>query len=180
MPTANEKILADFIKNQTHLLRYADGLAEELLEHLGKTNQPLNDAVVSWLSEMEDARDLSTRDGRSWQKGFEETVASLREPAWDELEATFTEQLKELAITEAQGAAHIIQGAIPVVLGLQTPPADKLHAIVKSQPLEGKVLKEWLAKAKRTDVDSIVTQACLLYTSPSPRDGLLSRMPSSA
>ena len=24
------------------------------------------------------------------------------------------------------------------------------------------------------------TQACLLYTSPSPRDGLLSRMPSSA
>ena len=30
--------------------------------------------------------------------------------------------------------------------------------------------------------DSIVTQdiVCLLYTSPSPRDGLLSRMPSSA
>ena len=25
-----------------------------------------------------------------------------------------------------------------------------------------------------------VTQPCLLYTSPSPRDGLLSRMPSSA
>ena len=25
-----------------------------------------------------------------------------------------------------------------------------------------------------------LTQACLLYTSPSPRDGLLSRMPSSA
>ena len=26
----------------------------------------------------------------------------------------------------------------------------------------------------------LVTKACLLYTSPSPRDGLLSRMPSSA
>ena len=25
-----------------------------------------------------------------------------------------------------------------------------------------------------------ITRACLLYTSPSPRDGLLSRMPSSA
>ena len=29
-------------------------------------------------------------------------------------------------------------------------------------------------------VDSVVCNHCLLYTSPSPRDGLLSRMPSSA
>ena len=28
--------------------------------------------------------------------------------------------------------------------------------------------------------DSVVTTPCLLYTAPSPRDGLLSRMPSSA
>ena len=28
--------------------------------------------------------------------------------------------------------------------------------------------------------ENIVSHACLLYTSPSPRDGLLSRMPSSA
>ena len=28
--------------------------------------------------------------------------------------------------------------------------------------------------------DTAVTDYCLLYTSPSPRDGLLSRMPSSA
>ena len=28
--------------------------------------------------------------------------------------------------------------------------------------------------------DYVITEACLLYTSPSPRDGLLSRMPSSA
>ena len=39
----------------------------------------------------------------------------------------------------------------------------------------GKLLQE--LKAQST-VDS--TQTCLLYTSPSPRDGLLSRMPSSA
>ena len=29
-------------------------------------------------------------------------------------------------------------------------------------------------------IDYGMTEACLLYTSPSPRDGLLSRMPSSA
>ena len=31
-----------------------------------------------------------------------------------------------------------------------------------------------------TEVDLLIHCACLLYTSPSPRDGLLSRMPSSA
>ena len=32
----------------------------------------------------------------------------------------------------------------------------------------------------RTKVDADRSSPCLLYTSPSPRDGLLSRMPSSA
>ena len=36
--------------------------------------------------------------------------------------------------------------------------------------------------AEQYDVekDKAMLEACLLYTSPSPRDGLLSRMPSSA
>ena len=32
----------------------------------------------------------------------------------------------------------------------------------------------------REAIQSLESKACLLYTSPSPRDGLLSRMPSSA
>ena len=36
----------------------------------------------------------------------------------------------------------------------------------------------WLDTARRAGVD--LSDDCLLYTSPSPRDGLLSRMPSSA
>ena len=30
------------------------------------------------------------------------------------------------------------------------------------------------------DAQELISKSCLLYTSPSPRDGLLSRMPSSA
>ena len=33
---------------------------------------------------------------------------------------------------------------------------------------------------RTVDLVTIALQACLLYTSPSPRDGLLARMPSSA
>ena len=38
---------------------------------------------------------------------------------------------------------------------------------------------EWLGRILTTHYNSR-EQVCLLYTSPSPRDGLLSRMPSSA
>ena len=39
-----------------------------------------------------------------------------------------------------------------------------------------------VAAAKKPFIDSLMAKypICLLYTSPSPRDGLLSRMPSSA
>ena len=37
-----------------------------------------------------------------------------------------------------------------------------------------------MKKSIRSMRSSIISEGCLLYTSPSPRDGLLSRMPSSA
>ena len=37
-----------------------------------------------------------------------------------------------------------------------------------------------LNKISKISFDVIIISPCLLYTSPSPRDGLLSRMPSSA
>ena len=36
------------------------------------------------------------------------------------------------------------------------------------------------SEGRITEINDIIARACLLYTSPSPRDGLLSRMPSSA
>ena len=44
------------------------------------------------------------------------------------------------------------------------------------------VIDAWYAGAEGASNTTLVTRnkTCLLYTSPSPRDGLLSRMPSSA
>ena len=60
---------------------------------------------------------------------------------------------------------------------------DDLVKIVESSPLDldgyaQSIFDRLLMDIKR--VDEEVSDICLLYTSPSPRDGLLSRMPSSA
>ena len=41
-------------------------------------------------------------------------------------------------------------------------------------------IKDCVEKTFKVSVMNVRTMNCLLYTSPSPRDGLLSRMPSSA
>ena len=53
------------------------------------------------------------------------------------------------------------------------------------EPFMSKVLDQlnqyFIGRRKQFDLDlSLQVSPCLLYTSPSPRDGLLSRMPSSA
>ena len=49
------------------------------------------------------------------------------------------------------------------------------------QQIEASVIcRESAVIAGRPWFDQVYAQLCLLYTSPSPRDGLLSRMPSSA
>ena len=48
-----------------------------------------------------------------------------------------------------------------------------INMIFKTKPLKAAVVKE-------DKIPKLFSTSCLLYTSPSPRDGLLSRMPSSA
>ena len=43
-----------------------------------------------------------------------------------------------------------------------------------------KIVKDYLLENPEIVRDALIALHCLLYTSPSPRDGLLSRMPSSA
>ena len=51
----------------------------------------------------------------------------------------------------------------------------------KQEDISASLLNDLLEKAFRAStMGNMQLYSCLLYTSPSPRDGLLSRMPSSA
>ena len=86
----------------------------------------------------------------------------------------------------------IVAGAIPVACG----PVSALAKEDETQPKPSDAESEAIAEIVRQFMDNyhvpgmsvaiarhgqaVLQQGCLLYTSPSPRDGLLSRMPSSA
>ena len=63
-------------------------------------------------------------------------------------------------------------------------PVTTDKTIMDNMPKDSMEFKETVVatpvSTKTTIMDSMSARPCLLYTSPSPRDGLLSRMPSSA
>ena len=85
-------------------------------------------------------------------------------------------------------AVVLIYPLIGMVVRLAWQTRQRRVAQVKHPPVVGRDhsdLGRWLAAGVVLLVlialtVAIATKACLLYTSPSPRDGLLSRMPSSA
>ena len=65
----------------------------------------------------------------------------------------------------------------PVILQLLEIPDDKAQKALKGVMME---LDDCAFPLLQSMVAASDAKVCLLYTSPSPRDGLLSRMPSSA
>lgn len=157
--TANEKLLDSYIRHQTYLIRYAGGLRNEVLPVLASTEKKLHDTILQWVAKAEGDRTLAGKSGRKWQKDFEKVLNEVRQPAWDEIEATVTAQMRELAVAEAAAGATAIESAVPVVIGMTLPPATHLNAIVNSRPFEGRTLKEWMERTAQADVDKILTYA---------------------
>lgn len=159
MPTSNEQILDRYIRHQTYLLRYAGGLRNQVLPDLAATEKKLYDSIVEWIAKAEGNRTLTGVSGRQWQRDFEDVLNNIRRPAWDDISTEISNQLKDLAISEAAVGATIIESSLPVVIGMSLPPADKLVAIVNSQPFQGRTLKEWMERTAESDVQKMLSYA---------------------
>lgn len=159
MATSNEKILDRYIRHQTYLLRYAGGLRNQVLPDLVSTEKKLYDAIVEWIAKAEGNRTLTGTSGRKWQREFADVLNNIRMPAWDTISTEISNQLKELSIAEAATGAAVIESSVPVVIGMSLPPAEKLVAIVNSQPFEGRTLKEWMERTAQADVQKMLSYA---------------------
>lgn len=157
MTTSNEEILDRYIRHQTYLLRYAGGLRNQVLPDLAATELKLHDAIIQWVAKAEGNRTLTGTSGRKWQRDFARVLNDIRQPAWDDVSAEISSQLKELAISEAAVGATVIESSLPVVIGMNLPPAAKLVGIVNSQPFEGRTLKGWMERTAQADVQKMLT-----------------------
>ena len=80
-------------------------------------------------------------------------------------------------LTQAQKLEEVVVTAAKVEASIQDTPIAV--TAFSQEALDSQLIND--ASAMQFSVPNLTqTKGCLLYTSPSPRDGLLSRMPSSA
>src|SRR5674476_740988 len=74
------------------------------------------------------------------------------------------------------GAVHCLEGKVPFVAG----PHLNIYNVPTLKWMAALGIQRWVMPLEMGRDDLALLQACLLYTSPSPRDRQKSRMPSSA
>ena len=123
-------------------------------------------------------RNLKTSDN----KNLRPTPAKMREQLFSWLRPVMSDYicLDLFAGSGALGLEAISNGAKKVVLVEQN---QEIYTCLKNNCSELNILEQ--VELYRQSAENYVRRIkdikfCLLYTSPSPRDGLLSRMPSSA
>ena len=156
--TANQKIMDRYIKHQIDVLRYATGLATESAKKLVDSENPLRNVLFNYLSDIPN-RQLTGIEGRQWQRNFEVALRETRTPVWSDIATLLQDDLKQFAIQEAASAAAVIEGSVPVILGLSLPPSGQLISVVNSQPFEGRTLKQWVERTAEADIQRMLTAA---------------------
>ena len=111
-------------------------------------------------------RSMSTRS--DWGEGSLSAKEELEE---DDI-VSMTSEMSKMSFEAARPSVHRIMSPNRKVIGYKTRTV--------SEPIyEDELVKNMTTKICY-EATNINPNSCLLYTSPSPRDGLLSRMPSSA
>ena len=88
-----------------------------------------------------------------------------------------TAAAKESMPAAAPRRARSVQGSVVSAR------MEKTITVLVERQLQHPLYKKYIRRSTRLhahDANNECQKGCLLYTSPSPRDGLLSRMPSSA
>ena len=79
-----------------------------------------------------------------------------------------------------KSASGALLSTVEIDKTLKTPLYKQLENFLRSQILEGILKPTQKLPSSRELAEDLGISSCLLYTSPSPRDCRLSRMPSSA
>lgn len=154
MLTSNEKILDAIIERQIDYIAYSQGVVKRTSPLLLETEDKLRDIIYSYYGRIS-KNAIYTLPARKLLAEMEVKIRALRGEAWNQTYKTVRDELKQVAVLEVAGLATVIEGAVPVTLGLAVPTSSTLASIVISQPFEGKILRDWINDGGRADVGLI-------------------------
>jgi SPP1 gp7 family putative phage head morphogenesis protein len=155
MATSNELQLDEFIAYQIGLLQLSARIRDRVIAVLNATEAEVVDKIVSRLANHEAFRGIG--DQRRVQV-LRRIINNIRGAAWDEANNIWVEEITAVARADSRFAAMILNTTAPVILDLTALSSDDVDKILRQQPFEGRVLREWAKKQKTDDLARIQAQ----------------------
>lgn len=156
--TAADEVYRRLVLLQTYLLRYGKGTTKDFRRMLFGNNEKL-ELIILRYSRMMEGVPVQSSKFKKLSREFATAILEVRADAWEQVAEFTVEQLFTVAESVQTGTVGMVEGALPVVIGLQALPVSVLLSIVQSTPFEGRTLSQWLANNKYVDVERIVRNA---------------------
>lgn len=149
--TYNEELFDAMVRHQIGLLRFSGSVRNRIWELLDATEADLTAEIRRRVAR-------AGFDTPARMKRLEVLLDKLREvrkSGWKKANAAWFDEMKALAVTEANFTNGILAASFPVELGTVLPDAARLRGIAKAQPFMGKTLREWGKKIEFDDLTRI-------------------------
>lgn len=153
--TANELFFDAMIRHQIGTLRFGGGVRNRILRLLDATESDIRDTIRR---SMRRSVGFKTPGQLSRLKRLLKEIGELRSAAWQDARVLWRSELLDLVRIEPGFVDGLLKTVVPVQLRTGLPDADRLTAIVTSQPFEGSPLSEWAKRIRRADIERISDQ----------------------
>lgn len=151
--TANDALMDAMIRQQVYLLRLSDTLQNDIVKLLNKTELDIAAKIRATMT----TPGISPLTLKRLET-LKDFIANTRGRSWAEVNSTWLTRLKEIANKQPELLSGMFQTVSPVQLDLLLPAPELIKAIVEGTPFEGKVLKDWAASLKRSELSKIEDQ----------------------
>lgn len=140
MPTTNELLQEMAIRHQVNLQRMSAGAVKRLIPILHRADLEIVQELI---------KRSTTVGGGNWTgRRFQQLLDAVREinrTAYVKMGQQLRKELRDLAKYEATFQVGRMKQAVPIAFDWITPTAPMLNSIVTRNPIQGKLLREWIA-----------------------------------
>ncbi|AEP08898.1 minor capsid protein [Micavibrio aeruginosavorus] len=157
MTTANERILDASVRHMVWLERFKASEVRKIIALLNKADAGLQKTLLDRLHKIEERGvDLGPETTKRI-RDMGASIAKMRATLYDGLSDVSAEGMVDFAEYEAEFQAVLIEKSAigAAVIEMNRPATSQLRAIVRAQPFQGRLLKEWYSSLAQTDARRI-------------------------
>lgn len=155
--TINEDYRDALLRHQIGLLRYSGGVRKQINKLLDATEQDIAGAIMKRLDGTPGMTPANVKRLNQLMK----VIQNARAMAMKDIIKTWEKELKELVDAEVATQAGIYQVVAPVLTAPVMPSPELLAALVRTNPIQGKLLREWGSGLAAADLARIKQQVII-------------------